>query len=132
MTISNNANQYLPPVIAVPSALEITNITRSFPMVITTSNNTDQENTYQAKQLIKLFIPRGYGMYQANGCICEILSVNGDDIAVNIDSTNFDSFITPPPFTEQPASLSPSGSRNLEFNNTSRLVPFQSINNIGN
>lgn len=130
--MTNNANQYLPPVIAIPSALQITNMTQSFPMVITTSNNTDQENTYQAKQLIKLFIPRGYGMFQANGAICEILSVNGDDIAVNIDSTNFDAFITPPPNTEQPASLSPSGSRNLEFNNFSRLVPFQSLNNNGN
>lgn len=127
-----SANQYLPPVIAIPSALEITNMTQSFPMVITISNNTDQENTYQAKQLIKLFIPRGYGMFQANEAICEIISVNGNDILVNIDSTNFDAFINPPPNTEQPASLSPSGSRNLEFNNNSRLVPFQSFNNRGN
>lgn len=127
-----SVNQYLPPVIAIPSALQITNMTQSFPMVITTSNNTDQENTYQAKQLIKLFIPRGYGMFQANGCICEILSTNGNDISVNIDSTNFDAFFTPPPNTEQPASLSPSGSRNLQFDNNTRLVPFQSLNNVGN
>jgi hypothetical protein len=58
-------NQYLAPVITIPSALEITNITNSFPMVITTTENSDQENTYIIGQLIKLNVPYSFKMIQS-------------------------------------------------------------------
>ena len=102
-------------------------------MVVTVdiSNPTTEANTYQAGQQVRLTIPWSYGMWQANGLTVQILAVNGLNISLNIDSTNFDSFVVPSS-GEIPATIAPSGSRNLEFSNGTRQVPFQSLNNIGN
>lgn len=132
MNVPNNANQYLPPTIAIPSALEITNITRSNPMVVTVTSNSDQVNTYQTRQVVKLLVPMTFKMFQANGLQAEILSVDDDEITLAVDSTNFDTFVVPSGDVVQPASLSPAGSRNLQYDNNTRQVPFQSLNNIGN
>lgn len=132
MQVPNNANEYLPGVIQTPSALEITNISRSYPMVVSTTNIPQtQVNIYIPQQLVKLFVPINFGMFQANGLILQILDVNGNDLSLDIDSTQFDSFVIPST-GEQPASLSPSGSQNLQYNNTTNNVPFKSLNNIGN
>lgn len=125
------ANQYLKPVIAIPSALEITAITNSYPMVVTTTLNSDQVNTYIVGQLVRLNIPYTYGMFQANGLNGTILALSGSDFSLDIDSSQFDSFYVPSS-DEQPASLAPSGSRNLTYSNLTNDVPFQSLNNIGN
>ena len=132
MTVPNAANYYLPPVIAIPSALEITAITQANPMVISTSMNSDQVNTYIPGQLVKLMVPYSYNMQQANGLIGLIQDVTGSDITVNIDSSGFDPFIVPATTAEQPASLSPSGSRNLAYSNNTTQIAFQSLNNTGN
>lgn len=131
MTIPNNANYLLPPVIQIPSCLEITAISQSFPMIITTTTNTDQVNTYIAGQNIKLLIPATWGMQQANQKMAQIVSVNSNQLSVNIDSTLFDAFSNPNDGTG-PASLAPSGSKNLQYNNLTAQVPFQSFNNRGN
>lgn len=132
MTIPNDANQYLPPVIQIPSALEITDITRSYPMVVTTSANSDQVNTYIQGQAVRLTVPITYGMFQANGLTPVILSVSSNLLTLDVDSRLFDAFVIPSPNPIQPASLAPSGSRNLQYDNTTGQVPFQSLNNIGN
>ena len=132
MSIPNNSNTYLPGVIFIPSSLTITAISNSFPMVITIDiDPVTEANTYQEKMLVRLFIPYDYGMFQANGLVGEILEISGNNISVAIDSTNFDPFVIPTD-GNQPASLSPSGSRNLQFNNFTKNVPFQPLNNIGN
>ncbi len=131
MTYPNNSNTYLPPVIAIPSALEITAITRAFPMVVTTTANSDQTNTYIAGQLVRLNIPRSFGMWQANGLTGQITKVTGADLSLNIDSTLFDAFLVPSG-AEQVANLSPSGSRNLQFSNNTTFIGFQSLDNNGN
>jgi hypothetical protein len=129
--IPNNANVYLPPVITVPSALTIINITNSYPMIVTAIPNDDQANVYIEQQQITLNVPATFGMIQANGLKGIILDVNGDDISLDVDSRNFDPFINPN--DGQIATLSPSGSRNLEYtNNTANHVPFKSLNNRGN
>jgi hypothetical protein len=128
--IPNNANQYLPPVITIPSALEITAISQSNPMQITTTMNSDQVNTYQMSQVVVLTVPVTFGMWQANGLKGIISGVAGNIISLAIDSTNFDPFVNPN--NGQIASLAPSGSKNLAFNNFTNQVPFQSLNNLGN
>src|ERR1700683_4358695 len=130
MTVPNNSNQYLPPVIQIPSCLEITAISKSFPMVITTTTNTDQINTYIPGQNIKLIIPATWGMQQVNQKIATIVSVNSNQLSVNIDSTLFDAFSNPNDGSG-PASLAPSGSKNLQFSNTTNQIGFQSLNNTG-
>lgn len=131
--VPNNSNTYLPGVVFTPSALQITGITNAYPMVVTTASIDGlQENTYQTGQLIKLFVPVSYGMIQANGLVGRIIEVVGDDISLDIDSRQFDAFVYPASGNPQPAAISPYGSRNLEFSNLTRQVPFQPFNNVGN
>lgn len=132
MSYPNNANTYLPGTIAIASNLEIIAITQSYPMIVTVQiDPVTEANTYIAGQLVKLFIPFGYGMQQANGITAKILDVNDDEISLNVDSQLFDVFSVPST-GQKPASLSPAGSRNLEYSNLTNRVPFQSLNNRGN
>lgn len=131
MTVPNNANTYLPPVISIPSALEITAISQSNPMIITTSMNNDQVNTYIPGQNIKLIIPVTWGMWQANQLTTQIIAVNDNQFSVNVNSINFDPFSNPNDGSG-PASLAPSGSKNLQFSNNTNQIGFQSLDNIGN
>ncbi len=130
--VPNNSNAYLPPTIQIPSALEITAISQANSMVITTLANSDEVNTYIVGQLVRLTVPQTYGMYQANGLTGQIISINGSDFSLNIDSSGFDPFVVPSGNVQQPASMAPSGSRNLLYNNNSGQVPFQSYNDRGN
>ena len=134
MTYPNDANQYLPGVIQIPSTLLITGISNSFPMVMTTTYDPlTASNTYISGMVVKLLVPNSYGMYQANGLFGKILSVTGSTFTLAIDSTNFDSFVVPSGNAEQPASIAPSGSNNTQFDNTTVYnLPFKSLNNIGN
>jgi hypothetical protein len=127
-------NQYLPPVILIPSSLVITNITQSAPMVVSVSigNTTTESNTYIVGMAIRLFVPITYKMYQAHNLVGTITAINGSDFTLNLDSTLFDTFVIPTGNVEQPATIAPNGSRNYQYNNTSADVPFQSLNNIGN
>jgi len=126
------ANQYLRGVIQIPSTLLITGITQDYPMVVTFTVPSTGSNTYIENQLVRLTVPRTWGMYQANGLTGKILNVNSTTMALDIDSTYFDTFVDGSATSETPASLSPAGSRNLEFSNLTNRIPFQSLNNIGN
>lgn len=95
---------------------------------ITDSN----KNTYQVNQLVYLSVPATYKMFQANGLIGQITNISGTDFTLNINSTQFDIFVVPAVYKEKPATLSPAGSRNLTYNNSTNKVGFQSLNNIGN
>ena len=131
MTVANNANIYLPPVIAIPSALEITAISNTNPMVVTVSANSDQMNTYIPGQKVKLTVPVTFGMLQANGLTAMITAVVSNTLTLNVYAATFDPFVIPIN-TNMVASLAPSGSQNLQFNNGTAQVPFQSLNNVGN
>ena len=70
-------------------------------------------------------------MFQANGLQGKIIINTGSTLVVDLDSRQFDAFVIPSGGV-QPASVAPAGSRNLEYNNNTDLVPFQSLNNQGN
>lgn len=128
-----DANTYLPGTIQIPSSIVITAITNAYPAVITVNvNPLTESNTYQEGQLVKLLIPITYKMFQADGQVVRIISVSGSDLTVDMNSLSFDPFVVPTGNILQPASLAPSGSRNLTLDNTTALVPFQSLDNIGN
>ncbi len=129
-----NANVYLPPTKVIPGSLLITAISQSYPMRV---GFVDSElNTYREGQLIKLFIPKSFGMQQADGLQGKILTVDNVSFIfyLDIDSTYFDIFSVPStlPQVTRPASLSPAGSRNLQYDNNSSKVAFQNLNNTGN
>ncbi len=130
--VANNANVYLPGTIQIPSSLELVAATQTNPMEITVSvNSTTASNTYREGQLIKLNIPFGYGMQQANGLVVKILEVSGNNFILDINSSQFDPFSIPASGTK-PASIAPSGSNNLQMSNTTNQISFQSLNNRGN
>lgn len=125
-------NQFLPGVIQIPSSLIIEAITRANPMVVTVSVPTQTAyNSYVVGQLVRLTVPYNYKMFQANNLTAQILEIDVLEFTLNVDSSGFDAFVIPPS-GEQPASLAPAGSRNLQFNNTTDRVGFQSLNNVGN
>lgn len=130
----NNANQYLPGTIFIPSSMVIIAITQTNPMIVTAQLNPATEaNTYIIGMLIKLNVPQAYKMWQANGLTGQIIAISGLNFSLNIDATQFDPFVIPSdPLVIQPATLAPSGSRNVEFNNFTALMPFQPLNDIGN
>ncbi len=103
-------------------------------MVITVAvnNATTEANTYIVGMAVRLFVPVTYGMYQANNLVGTIMAINGLNFTLNIDSSSFDPFVAPSGNVAQPATISPFGSRNLQYNNNTDLVPSQSLNNIGN
>ena len=128
-------NQYLKPVIQIPSSLQITNITQSAPMIVSVeiANPTTEANIYIVGMAIRLFVPVTFGMIQANNLVGTITAINGLNFTLNLDSSLFDPFVIPTGNVEQPATIAPFGSRNLQYTNgTSEFVPFQSLNNIGN
>jgi len=128
------ANQYLPPVIQIPSSLLITSISQSAPMVIGVAiqNTTTEANTYIVGMAVRLMVPQTYKMYQANNLVGTITAISGSNFTLNLDSSLFDAFVVPSGNVEQPATIAPNGSRNLSYNNQTNEVPFQSLNNIGN
>ena len=131
--VPNDSNEYLPGTIQIPSSLLLVAVSNSYPMLITVSvQEAKARNTYQEGMLLRFTVPKSYGMFQLNGLVGQIIGVSGDDILCDLDSTLFDSFVVPSGNVTQPASVAPAGSRNLQYDNTTRLVPFQSYNNRGN
>lgn len=129
------ANQYLPPVITIPSSLQILSISQSNPMVITVDvdNSSTEANTYIVGMNVRLNVPYSFGMFQANNLTGTIIAIDGPAFTLNLDSSLFDPFVIPDVTAEQPATIAPNGSRNYQYTNGSQLsVPFRSLNNIGN
>lgn len=123
-----SANTFLPPSPVAPSFLIITGITNDVQMVVTVST----ENQYVVGQKAYFSIPFDYGMFQLDGLTGEITDVDVTNLifTVNINTTQFDTFVIPAMFQEAPASMSPAGSRNI-YNSTT--VPFHSLDgSIGN
>lgn len=125
---TNGANTYLPGQIVIPTFLVIGNISNSRAATVTVTT----PNSYIVGQLVYFSVPFTYGMYQINSLTGQIIAVDSTNLllTVNIDSTKFDPFITPAFRAEQPATLSPAGSKNI-YNFTT--VPFHSLNGqVGN
>jgi len=105
-------------------------------MVITVAieNATTEVNAYIVGMAVRLFVPITYKMYQANNLVGTIMAISGNQFTLDLNSTQFDAFVIPSGIKkEQPATISPAGSRNYQYANGSSLaVPFQSYNNQGN
>ncbi len=69
----------------------ITNITNANPAVITTSF----AHQYETGLIVRLILPPGYGMYQANQALSDITVIDSVTFSMNLDTLNFDPFTTP-------------------------------------
>lgn len=77
-----------------PALRVIAGITNSSPAVVTTTVN----NQYLAGTIVRLIVPPGFGMVQANQLVGTILPLTDTTFAINIDTTNFDVFTLPSSF----------------------------------
>ncbi len=128
MTQGNNI--YLPGSPVAPAFLVISEITQATQMVVTVTT----PNQYIVGQNIYFSIPFPYGMFQLNGLIGNIISVDATNLifTIAINSTQFDPFVLASGVrVQQPATVSPQGSRNT-FNFVQ--LPFHAVNGstIGN
>lgn len=79
----------------------ILTITNSDPMVITTTYNglIAQDHNYLSGLIVRLYIPKGFGMEQAHQLQGIITVINATQFSLPVNSTTFDPFVVPP---EQP------------------------------
>ena len=79
-----------------PSMRIIASITNAPLAMVTTTFN----HQYLTGTIIRLIIPLGFGMVQANQLFGEIVVTGTTTFAIGIDTTNFDPFMTPSTFPE--------------------------------
>lgn len=76
----------------------ILSITQADPMVITTTYNglIPQDHNYSSGLIVRLYIPHGFGMEQANQLQGIVTVINATQFSLPVDSSNFDAFVVPP------------------------------------
>jgi len=101
----------------------IDNITNQDPAIVTTSF----PHNYIDGLIVRLLVPPGYGMIQANQLTGEILVLSDTTFAINIDTTFFDDFDIPMDFPDsyQEAQVVPIGEINsLLRGATQNVLPY--------
>lgn len=94
-----------------PAMRIISSITNAFPAAVTTTFN----HQYNTGLIVRLDIPTGYGMLQANQLIGTIVVTGLTTFDISIDTTNFGVFTTPAsyPANAQYAQVVPIGEQNI-------------------
>ena len=103
-----------------PAMRLITNITNERKCVITTSFNHD----YVTGLIVRLYVPRNYGMFQINHHTGVITVLSDDTFSMDLDTTNYDSFLAPvaPPHYRTTALCVPVGNIDDVYNVAVRNV----------
>ena len=78
-----------------PAMRIITNITNGFPATVTTSF----AHQYTTGLIIRLILPPGFGMSQANQLSSDITVIDATNFTINLDTTLFQPFV---PYSSQP------------------------------
>lgn len=76
-----------------PAMRIITAITNAYPAIVTTSF----AHGYINGTIIRLYIPKDYGMTQANHLYAPIMILNDVTFSMDLDTTPFDEFVIPDP-----------------------------------
>lgn len=102
-----------------PAMRIVTNITNAFPAVVTTSF----AHGYLDGLIVRLIVPNGYGMEEANGLFGAIIVTGLTTFTIDIDTTQFNVYVTPSaPYNEQFSQCIPFG----EINST-LLSAYQNV-----
>lgn len=106
-----------------PAARVITAITKANPASVTTSF----DHNYVTGTIIRLFIPAGFGMVQANNLEGSIIVTSDTTFTIDIDTTNFDTFAAAATFPQsyQYAQCIPTGEINSILSaSTFNVLPY--------
>ena len=90
-----------------PAMRLVTDITRAVITVITTSFDHD----YETGLIVRLYVPRNYGMTQINHHVGAITVLTGDTFSMDLNTSAYDAFIIPsnPPYYRETALVVPVG-----------------------
>lgn len=75
----------------MPAMRTVTAITNGFPALVTTAI----DHGYQTGLIVRLIVPRPFGMTQANGLYGYIEVMSATTFTITIDTTDFDPFSVP-------------------------------------
>lgn len=106
-----------------PAMRIIAGMTNANPMVITTTF----AHQYETGLIVRLDIPPGFGMEQANQQVAEIIVLSPTTFSMPIDSTLYDPFVIPTDFPEfkQSPQVVPVGEENIQLKQATRnVLPF--------
>lgn len=103
-----------------PAMRIVTDITNAFPAVITTSF----AHQYETGIIVRLNIPDGFGMTQANHKYAPITVLSDTTFSMPLDTTKFDPFVVPSSFPDnrQNAQCTAIGEVNESILNAERNV----------
>lgn len=104
-----------------PAMRLVTDITRAVNASVTTSF----AHNYETGDIVRLIVPDGWGMFQANGKLGTITVTAPTTFTIDIDSTMFDPFVTPPnpsPEVISVAQVVPVGEVNSKLTQATRNV----------
>lgn len=104
-----------------PAMRIVTAITNANPAAVTTSFDHD----YNTGMIVRLYVPKGYGMLQADRLEGTITVTGTTTFTIDIDTTLFDSFTTPggsPWYINSYSQVVPTGEINSTIANATRNV----------
>ena len=104
-----------------PAMRLVTNITRAGSAEVTTSF----EHNYETGDIVRLIVPNGYGMVQADRRTGTIAVNSPTTFLIDIDTTYFDPFVIPPdpsPWVITVAQVIPVGEVNSKLTQATRNV----------
>jgi hypothetical protein len=108
-----------------PSVFPIADITRGITTTITMTatdiGGTTVEPNYVIGQLIRILVPFSYGMRQINNSQAYVISIPSSlEVVVDIDSREYDAFVSSPTFGKSIAQIAAIGDVNSGQINTGR------------
>jgi len=101
----------------------IASVTNGYPAVVTTTFN----HQYITGMIVRLNIPTGYGMVQANQKYAPITVTGDTTFTIDINTTNFPAFVVPAsfPYNAQYAQVTPIGELNYTLQAaTQNVLPY--------
>lgn len=116
----NTPNYYAQPFPVFQRAMRnILSITQDENTMITTTFDgvNPGDHQYSTGLIVRLYVPDGFGMVQANQLYAPIVVINDTQFMMPIDTTNFDPFVIP---NYQPGA----------FGTPAQVVPIGEVNDI--
>jgi hypothetical protein len=80
-----------------PQMMVVTAISRTNPAVITTL----APSNYLNGAIIRVYVPKGFGMYQMNQQTGTVTVIDPLNFSINVDASSFDPFVVPNPRYQQ-------------------------------
>ena len=107
-----------------PAMRNILSITQAYPAVVTTTfdGTNPGDHLYKTGLIVRLDIPKGYGMEQANLLYAPITVLSDSTFSIDIDTTAMDAFVAPA------APVTIGSGRFTKYPNPAQAVPIGKIN----